>query len=125
MATTLTPTLTINDSTTFSDTINFTVTDSLSVTTPSSSLTTVSVASTATASIYADSGSNGTAFVFIKNTNTANAYSVDLRTINGTNVYGTLHNGEFAFIPIDTNEGLQVLGVDGTVVVEYAYWTKA
>jgi hypothetical protein len=120
----LIPTLTIKDSTTFSDEINFSVTDSLTTTTPSQSLTTVSVADTATASIYADSGSNGTAFVFIKNTNTANAYSVDLRTINGTNVYGTLHNGEFAFIPIDTNEGLQVLGVDGTVIVEYAYWTK-
>ena len=120
----LIPTLTIKDSTTFSDEINFSVTDSLTTTTPSQSLTTVSVADTATASIYADSGSNGTAFVFIKNTNTANTYSVDLRTINGTNVYGTLHNGEFAFIPIDTNEGLQVLGVDGTVIVEYAYWTK-
>tara|TARA_R100000808_G_C2138743_1_gene146730 strand:+ start:347 stop:718 length:372 start_codon:yes stop_codon:yes gene_type:complete len=121
----LVPTLTINDTTTFSDTINFTVTDSLSVTTPSSSLTTVSVADTATAVLYADSGSNGTAFVYIKNTNTSNSYSVDIQTDNGNTTYGTLDNGEFAFIPIDTNEGVQVLGVGGTVVVEYAYWTKA
>jgi hypothetical protein len=121
----LIPTLTIQDETSFSDEINFSVTDSLSVTTPSSSLTTVSVASTSTAAIYADAGANGTAFVYIKNTNTSNSYSVDLRTINGTNVFGTLDNGEFAFIPIDTNEGLQVLGVGGTVVIEYAYWTKA
>ena len=49
MATTLIPTLTLKDSTTFSDEINFSVTDSLSVTAPSSSLTTVSVASTACA----------------------------------------------------------------------------
>tara|TARA_R110002020_G_scaffold445691_1_gene657632 strand:+ start:240 stop:611 length:372 start_codon:yes stop_codon:yes gene_type:complete len=121
----LIPTLIIKDTTSFSDELNFSVTDNLTVTTPAAGLSLVSVASTATASIYADAGSNGTAFVYIKNTNTANAYSVDLRTINGTNVYGTLHNGEFAFIPVDTNEGLQVLGVDGTVVVEYAYWTKS
>jgi len=121
----LIPTLTIKDTTSFSDELNFSVTDNLTVTTPAAGLSLVSVASTATASIYADAGANGTAFVYIKNTNTANAYSVDLRTINGTNVYGTLHNGEFAFIPVDTNEGLQVLGVDGTVVVEYAYWTKS
>ena len=121
----LIPTLIIKDTTSFSDELNFSVTDNLTVTTPAAGLSLVSVASTATASIYADAGANGTAFVYIKNTNTANAYSVDLRTINGTNVYGTLHNGEFAFIPVDTNEGLQVLGVDGTVVVEYAYWTKS
>ena len=121
----LIPTLIIKDTTSFSDELNFSVTDNLTVTTPAAGLSLVSVASTATASIYADAGSNGTAFVYIKNTNTANAYSVDLRTINGTNVYGTLHNGEFAFIPVDANEGLQVLGVDGTVVVEYAYWTKS
>tara|TARA_R100000655_G_scaffold41369_5_gene77225 strand:+ start:209 stop:580 length:372 start_codon:yes stop_codon:yes gene_type:complete len=120
----LIPTLIIKDTTSFSDELNFSVTDNLTVTTPAAGLSLVSVASTATASIYADAGTNGTAFVYIKNTNTANAYSVDLRTINGTHVYGTLHNGEFAFIPVDTNEGLQVLGVDGTVVVEYAYWTK-
>ena len=121
----LVPTLTIKDTTTFSDEVNFSVTDSLSVTTPSSSLTTVSVAGAGTAVLYDDSGSAGTAFVYIKNTNTSNSYSVDIQTDNGNNTYGTLDNGEFAFIPIDTNEGVQVLGVGGTVVVEYAYWTKA
>ena len=121
----LIPTLSIKDTTTFSDEIHFSATDSLSVTAPAQGLTLVNVANTATATIYADAGSNGTAFVYIKNTNTSNSYSVDLRTVNGTNVFGTLDNGEFAFIPIDTNEGLQVLGVGGTVAVEYAYWTKA
>ena len=121
----LIPTLTIKDTTSFSDEIHFSVSDSIATTAPASGLTLVNVANAATATIYADAGSNGTAFVYIKNTNAANSYSVDLRTVNGTNVFGTLDNGEFAFIPIDTNEGLQVLGVGGTVAVEYAYWTKS
>jgi len=121
----LIPTLTIKDATTFSDELNFSVSDSLSVTAPAQGLSLVSVGDTATQTIYADAGANGTAFIYIRNTNTSNSYSVDLRTVNGTNVFGTLDNGEFAFIPIDTNEGIQVLGVGGTVVVEYAYWTKS
>ena len=119
----LIPTLTIKDATSFSDEINFSITDSLSVTAPSSSLTTVSVASGATAVIYADSGAAGTAFVYIKNTNTSGTSSIDILT-DAADTYATLDNGEFAFIPIDTNVGMEVLGVDGTVVVEYAYWTK-
>jgi hypothetical protein len=121
----LIPTLTIKDATSFSDEINFSITDSLNVTAPSSGLTTVSVANAGTAVIYADTATDGTAFVYIKNTNTANTYSVDIQTDTENVTYATLHNGEFAFIPIDTNVGIQVLGVGGTVVVEYAYWTKA
>ena len=120
---TLKPTLTINDTTTFSDPVNFSVTDELTTTAPAQSLSLVSVASSATAVLYADSGSAGTAFVFVKNTNTSNAYSIDLKTDGGT-TFGTLDNGEFAFIPIDTNEGLEVTAAGGTVIVEYAYWTK-
>ena len=121
---TLKPTLTINDTTTFSDPVNFSVSDELTTTAPAQSLSLVSVASSGTAELVADSGANGTVFVFVKNTNTSGAFSVDLRTVNGTNVFGTLDNQEFAFIPVDANEGLQVLGVGGTVIVEYAYWTK-
>ncbi len=120
----LIPTLTIKDTTTFSDEIHFSATDSLSVTAPALGLTLVNVANSATQVIYADSGSAGTAFVYIKNTNTSNSYSIDLKT-DGASTYGTLDNGEFAFIPIDTNEGLEVTAAGGTVAVEYAYWTKA
>ena len=81
------------------------------------------LAGAGTAVLYADSGSAGTAFVYIKNTNTSNSYSIDLKT-DGASTYGTLDNGEFAFIPIDTNEGLEVTAAGGTVAVEYAYWTK-
>ena len=121
---TLKPTLTLNDVTTFSDPINFSVDDELNTTAPAQSLSLVSVDAAGTADLVADAGADGTVFTYVKNTNTSGAYSVDLRTVNGTNVFGTLDNGEFAFIPVDANEGLQVLGVGGTVTVEYAYWTK-
>ena len=121
----LIPTLTIKDATTFNDELNFSVSDSLSVTAPAQGLSLVNVATSATEVIYADSGSAGTAFVYIRNANTANSYSVDIQTDNGNTVYGTLDNGEFAFIPIDTNVGVQVTASGGTVAIEYAYWTKA
>ena len=120
----LIPTLTIKDATTFSDELNFSVSDSLSVTAPAQGLSLVNVANSATEVIYADATTAGTAFVYIRNANTANSYSIDLKTDAGT-TYGTLDNGEFAFIPIDTNEGLEVTASGGTVAVEYAYWTKA
>ena len=38
--------------------------------------------------------------------------------------YGTLENGDFVFIPIDSNVGIEVVGATATVEVEYGYWTK-
>ena len=120
----LIPTLTINDTTTFSDVINFSVTDELTTASPSQSLTKVDVASGAVQVIFADSGSAGTVFVYIKNTNTSNSYSIDIQSDDANAAYATLNNGEFAWIPVDTNVGMQVYGIGGTVTVEYAYWTR-
>ena len=122
---TLTATLTLNDTNTFSDVLNFSVSKEITTAAPAQMLKLVSVASSATEVLYADSGGNGTAFVYIKNANTSNSYSVDIQIDNGNSTYGTLDNGEFAFIPVDTNEGVQVLGVGGTVSVEFAFFTKA
>ena len=122
---TLTATLTLNDTDTFSDVLNFSISKEITTAAPAQMLKLVSVADSATEVLYADSGSAGTAFVYIKNANTSNSYSVDIQTDNGNTTYGTLDNGEFAFIPIDTNEGVQVLGVGGTVSVEFAFFTKA
>ena len=121
---TLTATLTLNDSTTFSDVLNFSTSKEITTAAPSQMLKLVSVANSATEVLYADSGSDGTAFVYIKNANTSNSYSVDIKTDNGGYPYGTLDNGEFAFIPIDTNEGVKVTASGGTVSVEFAFFTK-
>ena len=121
---TLTATLTLNDTDTFSDVLNFSTSKAITTAAPSQMLKLVSVADSATEVLYADSGSNGTAFVFIKNANTSNSYSVDIKT-DAASTYGTLDNGEFAFIPIDTNEGVEVTAAGGTVSVEFAFFTKA
>ena len=121
----LIPTLSIKDTTTFSDEINFSVTDSLTVAAPAQSLTKINVSASAVQVLYADSGSAGTVFVYIKNTNTSNSYSVDIQSDDANAAYGTLNNGEFAWIPVDANVGVQVYGIGGTVAIEYAYWTRA
>jgi|TARA_R100000152_G_scaffold17405_2_gene8966 hypothetical protein len=121
---TLTATLILKDSTTFSDELNFSISKEITTAAPAQMLKLVSVANSATEVLYADSGSAGTAFVYIKNANTSNSYSVDIKT-DGASTYGTLDNGEFAFIPIDTNEGVEVTAAGGTVSVEFAFFTKA
>ena len=121
---TLTATLILKDSTTFSDELNFSTSKEITTAAPAQMLKLVSVANSATEVLYADSGSAGTAFVYIKNANTSNSYSVDIKT-DGASTYGTLDNGEFAFIPIDTNEGVEVTAAGGTVSVEFAFFTKA
>ena len=55
---TLTPTLTLSDSTTFSDTINFSVTDSLTTGTPSQGLTKATI-TTADNQELVDDGESG------------------------------------------------------------------
>ena len=120
---TLIPTLTLKSTDAFSDVIDFTVTDSLTTAAPSQSLTSVAIAESAYATIFADSGANGSVYIFVKNTNTSGTYQADLRTSAGV-VFGTLYPGEFAFFPADTNQGVEAYGVGGGVTIEYAYWTK-
>ena len=69
-------------------------------------------------------GSAGTAFVYIKNNNTSGTGYVDLKTDEGNVVFGTLMNGEFAWIPIDSDQGIECTAVNATVEVEYAYWSR-
>ena len=64
---TLTPTLTLNDSNTFSDTINFTVTDSLTTGTPSQGLTKATI-TTADNQELVDDGESGVFYFYAKNT---------------------------------------------------------
>ena len=118
----LVPTLTINDTTTFSDAINFSVTDSLTVTAPSQSLTKVSVATGSATQIFADSGSDGTVYVYLKNTDSTNF--IVFKNDAG-NPIGRINAEEFAFFGVDTNEGLEVQAAGSACVVEYAYWTKS
>ena len=121
---TLKPTLSLSSTDATSDALSFSVTDSLTVGAPSIGLSRKVIGGGTSFNVYSDSGSDGSAYVYVKNTNTSSAFALELKN-DGDAAFGTLHNGEFAFYPIDINEGLTVTANGGDITIEYAYWTKA
>ena len=122
---TLTTKLTVSGSAAdYGSALNLSVSDSLSVDSPSRGLSRIDVEAAAVEPLFADSGANGTTFLYVKNNNTSGSGYVELQIDNGNATFGTLENGEWAWIPVDSNEGVQVLGAGATVEVEYAYWTR-
>lgn len=119
---TLKPTLTLVSTDAVSDSLNFTVTDSLTVGAPTVSLSRLSIATGAASQLYADTAADGTVYFYLKNTDDTNFIRV--KTDAGNN-FLVLNAGEFAFMPVDTNEGLEVQADTAACVLEYAYWTKS
>ena len=116
----LVPTLTLTDSTTFSDVINFTLTDSLTVTAPASSLTLATI-TTADNQELVDSDYSGVIYFFARNKDASNF--VILQT-TGSVQYGRLSPGEFCFFPINDGAGLEARADTASIELEYAYWKK-
>ena len=116
----LVPTLTITDTTSFSDTIDFTVTDSLTTSTPSQSLTKATI-TTADNQELVDNGVSGVFYFFAKNHDSTNF--VILQTTNSEQ-YARLSPGEFCFFPINDGNGLEARADTASCVLEYAYWAK-
>jgi len=122
---TLTTKLTVTGSSAdYGSALTLSVSDTLTVEAPTQGISRVDVAAAGTEVLFADSGANGTTFCYIKNNNTTGSGYIDLQIDNGNATLGTLENGEWAWIPVDSNEGIQVLGAVATVEVEYAYWTR-
>ena len=121
MPTTLTPTLTLNDSTTFSSTINFSVTDTLSVEAPAQGLTKVTI-TTADDQELVDDAVSGVFYFYAKNHDSSNF--VILQT-TGRVQYARLSPGEFCFFPINDGNGLEARADTASIELEYAYWKKA
>jgi hypothetical protein len=126
---TLTPTLTLNDTTTFSNTINFTVTDDLTTTATSQSLTTIGVTNVGANNIIQSATDGQTRYVFVRNTGTTDGSTGTSATVNveltGDVVFGKLSSGEFCFLPVGGHSlGVQLQSSSGTVQCEYAFFTK-
>ena len=117
----LIPTLTLTDSTTFSDEISFSVTDSLSVTAPAQGLTKVTI-TTADNQELVDEAVSGVRYFFAKNTDASNF--VVLQTTASVQ-YARLGPGEFCFFPINDGAGLEARADTASCILEYAYWAKA
>ena len=117
---TLIPTLTIKDSTTFSDEINFSVTDSLTTGTPSQGLTKVTI-TTADNQELVDDSTSGVFYFFAKNNDSTNF--VILQT-TASQQYARLSPGEWCFFPINDGNGLEARADTASIELEYAYWKK-
>ena len=116
----LVPTLTIKDTTTFSDTIDFSVTDTLTTGTPSQGLTKVTI-TTADNQELVDEATSGVFYFYAKNTDSTNF--VILQT-TGSVQYARLSPGEFCFFPINDGAGLEARADTASCILEYAYWAK-
>ena len=125
----LVPTLTINDTTTFSDAINFSVTDSLTAVAPAQALSLVNATATGGASIIIPA-STVIAYLFGSHTGTTDgstgtAQLVDVEFTTNEAI-ARLGAGEFLFMPIyHAAEDVQLQVAHASIVqCEYAYWTK-
>ena len=127
----LIPTLTLKDSTTFSDEVNFSVTDSLAVIAPSRSLSLETVTTTGANHIIIPA-STATAFLFVRHTGTTDgstgtAQWLDLENTDNE-AFARLGAGEWLFMPFShgaVSVGVQLQSVSGNIQVEYAYWSDS
>ena len=128
----LIPTLSLKDSTTFSDEINFSVTDSLVVTAPAQSTSTIIAATAGANSIIVPASSAGQ-YLFVKHTGTTDgstgtAQLVDLEFTADNIAFARLGAGEFLFMPFNNagaSDGVQFQVAHASVVqMEYAFFTK-
>ena len=83
---------------------------------------TITVASVLDLQIYADAGTDGTVYVYLKNTDTTNFIVIKN---DAGNPIGRVNAGEFAFLPVNTNEGLEVQADTSACVVEFITLKKA
>ena len=116
----LVPTLTIKDTTTFSDEINFSVTDSLTTGTPSQGLTKATITTADNQELVAEATS-GVFYFYAKNTDSTNF--VVLQTTASVQ-YARLGPSEFCFFPINDGAGLEARADTASCILEYAYWKK-
>ena len=113
---TLVPTLTLTDSTTFSDEISFSVTDSLSIDKKVVNISRVTT-STSDLTLFA-SGSYSRSYVYLKNTDGSIAMDIDF----GSTASFNIKPGEFAFFPWHASQNIVVAADSGTPILEYALW---
>ena len=127
---TLTPTLTLTSNDATTDQLSFSVTDSLSVTAPHIGLAKASVTTVGANNIIQPATDGQTYYVYVKHTGVDASGSTVTTTLNieltGDVIIGKLAAGEFMWMPVGGHSlGVQLQASSGTIVAEYAYFTKA
>jgi len=126
---TLTPTLSLSSNDATSDPLSFTVIDSLTITAPNVGLSKASVTTTGANNIIQPATDGQTYYVYVRHTGEDASGSAVTTTLNieltGDVVIGKLAAGEFMWMPVGGHSlGVQLQSSSGTIVAEYAYWTK-
>ena len=126
----LVPTLTLTDSTTFSDAISFSVTDSLTVGAPSQSLTKVAIAASGGSATTLVAAGSANQYVFIRHTGKQSDGSTDTTNqlaieLGGNTDLLRLSANEWCFFTSKSDQAVEALSSSSqTIIVEYAYWSK-
>ncbi len=129
----LVPTLTIKDTTTFSDEVNFSVTDSLTVTAPAQGLSTIVATNTGANNIIVSDTGGAIVYLYVRHTGTTDgstgtAQQVDVEFTSDEGI-ARLSAGEWLFMPIShagASVGVQLqVNHASNVQLEYAYWTRS
>ena len=126
---TLTPTLTLESTDLTADSLSLSVTDSLTVTSPYLGISRATVSTTGANNIIQPQTDGQTYYMYIKHTGTSDGSTAVTTTLNieltGDGVFGKFAAGEFAFFPSGGHSlGVQLQASSGTIVAEYAYFTK-
>jgi len=103
-------------------TLDETVTAALTYDDTEVTTNTITVATGSASVIFADAGTDGTVYVYLKNTDTTNFITVQN---DAGGIIGRVNAGEFAFLPVHTNEGIQVQADTSSCVVEFITLKKA
>tara|TARA_R100000781_G_C4017817_1_gene105966 strand:- start:137 stop:526 length:390 start_codon:yes stop_codon:yes gene_type:complete len=126
---TLTPILTLSSTDATSDLLSLSVSDSLSVTAPHVGPSKTSVSTTGANNIIQPATDGQTYYVYVKHTGVDASGSSITTTLNieltGDVVIGKLAAGEFMWMPVGGHSlGVQLQASSGTIIAEYAYFTK-
>ena len=128
---TLTPTLTLVSTDATADELNFSVTDSLTVTSPSIGLSRATAPSGSGNAVTLVPSLDARRYLYVKHTGVDSGGSTVTTEVyvetSGGAWFSKLAAGEFLLMPINANGAqlIQCRATSGTVVVEYAYWTKS
>jgi hypothetical protein len=127
---TLTPTLTLVSTDLSSNELNFSVTDSLTVTDPFIGMSNVTVTTTGADTIIVPSA-DARRFFFLRHTGvdgSGSTVTTDIKVEEGDeNWFARVGPGEWMFLPLNC-DGAQIIQLEttgGTIVAEYAYWTRS
>ena len=127
---TLTPTLTLTSSDVTSDALALTVTDTLTTGQYVTGISRVTVDATGANNIIQPRTDGQTYYLYVKHTGTSDGSTAVTTTLNveltGDVVIGKLAAGEFMWMPVGGHSlGVQLQASSGTIIAEYAYFTKA